>query len=131
MPPTRTSRQHPTAAPGLLALTLLALSACVAAPTGANGRWVGPVTPVAGTCDPAANAVLLVSPKSVTFSPDNGILLLRGHADALDHVTADLRTVGMNHQPYVLAFRGTRSGDLITGTYITQRCRSDVELRRE
>lgn len=113
-----------------MALTLLALSACVSAPMGANGRWVGPVTPVAGTCDPAANAVLLVSPKSATFSPDNGILLLRGHVDALDHVTADLRTLGMNHQPYVLSFEGTMLGDQITGTYLTPRCRASVTLSR-
>lgn len=130
MPQIRSSCQHPPVTYGLIALTLLALSACVSAPRGANGRWVGPVTPVAGTCDPAANGVLLVSPKSATFSPDNGILLLRGHADALDHVTADLRTIGMNHQPYVLSFEGTMRGDQITGTYLTPRCRASVTLSR-
>ena len=118
------------AAAGLLGSTLLALSGCISAPIGTNGRWVGPLTPVAGTCDPAATAVLLVSPKSATFSPDNGILLLRGHADAPNHVTADLRTTGMNHQPYVVSFEGTLQGGRITGTYLTPRCRSSVTLSR-
>ena len=114
----------------LLGSALLALSACIPTPTGANGRWIGPLMPIAGTCDAASQAVLLVSPKQATFSPNTGTLLLRGHADPVGHITADLRTVGMNHQPYVLYFNGVLEGDRIVGTYLTPRCRASVALAR-
>lgn len=116
--------------PTLLVLSGLALSGCIPVPTGANGRWVGRLTPLAGTCEQASDAVLVVSPRSATFSPNNGTLLLRGHADASGHVTADLRTLGMNHQPYVLSFEGTARDGQITGTYLTPRCRASVILAR-
>ena len=111
-------------------LLILALAGCIPASSGVVGRWVGPVTPVAGTCDPAAQAVLVVSSKSATFSPDNGVLLLHGQADALGHVTSTLRTQGMNHQPYVLSLDATLRDDQIVGTYLTPRCRATVTLSR-
>ena len=120
----------------VLLLSALGASACASNPVGMQGQWVGTVKPVSGTCDPASQAVLTIRsgsapPYAVIFAPTSGVLTLHGNSDGDSQVEANLHTVGMNHQPYVLAFRGTRSGDLITGTYITQRCRSDVELRRE
>ncbi len=115
----------------LVALVLAApLAGCIVAPTGANGRWVGPLTPASGTCDPASEAVLLVSPREATFAPDEGVLLLHGHADEHGHVVADLRTTGFNHQPYLLAFTGDLRDGHIVGTYVTPRCRATVTLTR-
>lgn len=115
----------------VLHLSLAAtLVGCVFTSSGTDGRWVGPVTPVSGTCDPASQAVLLVSPTEATFAPDGGVLLLRGHADDRGHVVADLRTVGLNHQPYLLAFTGELHEDHITGTLVTPRCRAAVTLHR-
>lgn len=116
-------------------LLALALSACASSPTGMQGRWVGSVKPVAGTCDPASQAVLTIEigrtpPYAATFLPTAGVLALHGTSDGADQVAADLHATGMNHQPYVFAFSGTRTGDTITGTYLSQRCRSEVELHR-
>ena len=117
-------------------LLVLGVSACASNPVGMQGRWVGTVKPISGTCDPASQAVLTIRsgsapPYAAIFAPTGGVLTLRGNSDGNSQVAADLHTTGMNHQPYVLAFSGNRNGDLITGTYITQRCRSDVELRRK
>ncbi len=111
-------------------LLALMLAGCIPTPTGAIGRWIGPLTPVAGTCDPASQAVLVVSAKSAIFSPNNGILLLHGQADPMGHVTASLRTQGMNRQPYVLALDATLHDGQIIGTYLTPRCRASVTLSR-
>ena len=114
--------------PGLC--VIVPLAGCVVAPTGANGRWVGPLTPSSGTCDSASQAVLLVSPRDVTFAPDGGVLLLRGHVDEHGHVTADLRITGLNHQPYLLVFNGELHDGHIAGAYVTPRCRATVTLAR-
>jgi hypothetical protein len=116
-------------------LLVLALSACTNSPTGIQGRWVGSVKPVAGNCDSATQALLTIEagrtpPYAAIFSPTAGVLTLHGTSDGISQVAADLHATGMNHQPSVLAFSGTRTGDTITGTYLTQRCRAEVELHR-
>ena len=118
----------------LLALAV-ALSACANNPTGIQGRWVGTVKPVAGTCDPASQAVLTIEtgrtpPYAAIFSPTAGVLTLHGTSDGTGQVAADLHATGMNHQPYVLSFTATRAGDAITGIYVSSRCRAEVELHR-
>ena len=112
-----------------------ALCACANNPTGTQGRWVGTVKPVAGTCDPVSQAVLTIEPGRTPpypalFSPTAGVLALQGTSDGTGQVTADLHVTGMNHQPYILSFAATRTGDTITGTYVSPRCRAEVELHR-
>lgn len=134
------TQSHPPAtrhgAFGTWLLLALGVSACASNPTGIQGRWVGTVKPVSGSCDPASQAILSIEsgttpPFAAIFTPTGGVLALHGSSDGTRHVTADLHTVGMNHQPYTLVFNGTGDGDLIKGTYITPRCRSDVELKRK
>ena len=120
----------------LMALLAFGVSACANNPSGMQGRWFGTVIPVFGTCDSASQAVLTIErgknpPYTAAFAPTSGVLTLHGSSDGVDQVAADLHTTGVNHQPYILAFTGTRNGDIILGTYITQRCRSDVKLQRK
>ena len=117
-------------------LTALATSACANSPTGLQGRWIGEVKPISGTCDLGSQAVLTIesggkSPYSAIFAPTGGVLTLHGNSDGISRVDADLHATGANHQSYILVFTGNKAGNLILGTYITQRCRSVVELRRE
>ena len=114
----------------------LIISACASNQVGLQGRWIGTVKPVSGTCDPASQAVLTIEigetkPHAVVFAPTGGVLALRGNSDGESQVTADLHTTGINHQLYTLEFNGIKTGELITGTYISQRCRSEVTLHRE
>lgn len=111
------------------------VSACASSPNGIQGRWIGTVKPVSGNCDPASQAVLDIvgattPPYTAIFTPTGGVLTLHGSSDGVSQVSADLHTTGMNHQPYTLAFSGTRNGNYITGSYVTPRCRSTVELAR-
>ena len=117
-------------------LLTLSISACASNPIGMQGRWLGTVKPVSGTCDQASQAVLNIEqgenpPYAAVFAPTGGVLTLRGSSDGVSQVAADLHTSGTNHQTYILVFNGTRNGDSIEGTYITQRCRSDVKLQRK
>lgn len=116
-------------------LAVLGVSACASSPTGIQGRWIGTVEPVSGNCDPASQAVLDIEPGrtppyAAIFTPTGGVLALHGSSDGISKVDADLHTIGVNHQPYTMAFSGTRNGDSIEGTYITPRCRSGVGLKR-
>ena len=117
-------------------LIALGTSACASSPSGLQGQWIGTVEPVAGTCDSGSQAVLTIenggkSPYPATFAPTSGVLTLHGDSDGISRVDADLHVTGSNHQPYILAFSGNKAGDMIVGTYTTQRCRSAVKLRRE
>lgn len=119
-----------------LLLLSLGISACATNPVGLQGRWTGMVQPVSGTCDPASQAVLIIEggrtpPFATIFTPTGGVLALHGNSDGVSQAAADLQVTSMNHQPYALAFNGTRDGDLIRGSYITPRCRSNVVLQRK
>ena len=131
-----TSRPSKAHRPWPILTLVLPLFACEANPTGLQGRWTGAVNPVSGTCDPPSQAILTIRaggapPYAALFSPTSGVLTLQGTSDGTHQVDADLHAVGMNHQPYVLAFSGTKAGDTITGTYVSQRCRAEVTLHRE
>ena len=119
-----------------LLLIILGASACARDPTGMQGQWFGTVKPISGTCDPASQAVLNIEqgrfpPYAAVFAPTGGVLMLQGSSDGVNQVTADLHTSGTNHQVYTVTFSGKKDGDSITGMYITQRCRSNVELHRK
>lgn len=120
----------------LAVLLAFGVSACANNPIGIQGRWLGTVKPVSGVCDPPSQAVLTIEqgkslPYAAVFAPTSGVLMLHGSSDGVGQVTADLHTIGANHQPYILSFSGTKDGNVIIGTYITQRCRSDIELQRK
>jgi len=108
----------------LILLALLPLAACAAA----TQNYAGDVRPIAGTCDPAGQAVLTISNKSIIFAPASGTLFLRGELSG-DSASASLTVTDPNKQPYRLTFQGTLEGKTIAGTYTTPRCRYAATLR--
>ena len=120
----------------IVLLITFGTSACASRSSSLQGQWIGVVNPVSGICDPSSQAVLTIEsgekpPYSATFAPTSGVLTLHGSSDGVSRVEADLHATGANHQPYILAFSGSKAKNLIVGTYTTQRCRSTIELRRE
>jgi hypothetical protein len=101
------------------------LSACAGGPP---STYVGTLTPVAGTCDVLNRASLNRNGETVQFTPQEGVTVLEGTISPSGAITASAQTMGMNRQPYRLAFTGVLHGQTMTGTYVTPRCRYTVLL---
>lgn len=108
-------------------LIALILAGCSGA--GRTVVYAGPATPLAGACDPPAQAALTVRGEAIIFVPDSGTLELRGLRNGM-RFTADLNLVGADKKPYKLVFSGNLQGRVLRGTYITPRCRYSVALAR-
>jgi hypothetical protein len=107
----------------LLILALILLAGCAAA----TRNYAGDVRPIAGTCDPASQAVLTIRDKAIIFAPASGTIFLRG-ALAGQSANADLTLTDPNKHPYHLTFQGVLEGRSISGTYTTPRCRYAATL---
>jgi len=108
-----------------LCLALVPLVACSTLANSAN--YAGQLRPVAGTCDPASQAVLTLRQKKIVFAPAAGTILLRGELIG-QRAAAELTLPDANKHPYKLSFQGILAGKDINGTYATPRCRYAVTL---
>jgi hypothetical protein len=108
-------------------LPLLLLGAC--ASLAGTTIYAGPVTPIAGVCDPPAQGLLTQRAQAIVFSANSGSLVLQGRRTG-DVLAASLTLVGADKKPYDLTFAGSIAGKAITGIYKTPRCRYRVALRR-
>ena len=109
----------------LLAATCL-LTACAGGPPTA---YVGKLTPLAGTCDVLNRATVNRNGETVQFTPQEGVTVLEGTISRSGAIAASAQTMGMNRQPYRLAFTGVLHGQTMSGTYVTPRCRYSVLLQ--
>jgi hypothetical protein len=106
----------------LCSLVLL-LSACASS----TANYAGKLTPITGTCDPSPEATLTLRNGQIVFAPAAGAILLQGALAGTD-LSASLTVTDPNKRPYILTFRGTRTGPEIRGIYATPRCRYLAEL---
>ena len=100
-------------------LATLALAACSS--DSKTREYSGQLNPEAGTCDPAAQAQLLIRGDTVVFVPNSGTITLKG-AQRGNVVTATQNLLGADKKPYALTFQGTLHGLDINGLYKTGRC---------
>ena len=107
-------------------LSLLPLILCSC--TAQTLNYAGTLRPVAGTCDPAMQAVLTMRDTTIIFAPAAGTLLLRGDRGDERNLTAALILTDPNKQPYRLSFQGRLDNNHVTGTYTTPRCRYEADL---
>lgn len=108
------------------ALALPLLASCAGANAPVNFR--GKLTPVAGTCEPPGDALLIRRGRFVQFTPREGVLILEGQIAPDGSVSASLQTPGADRRPYRLTLRATLAGTSIKGEYVTPRCRYRVDL---
>jgi len=108
-------------------LTIAPLAACAMMADTSN--YAGQMRPLAGTCDPASQAVLSLRNNTIIFAPASGTIFLRG---ALTGATANaqLTLTDPDKHPYQLTFRAVLDGKTMSGTYVTPRCRYAVTLWR-
>jgi len=107
-----------------LIIAIVTLAACSAA----TQNYSGDLRPIAGTCDPPSEALLTLRNTTIIFAPASGTTLLRGKIDG-QVASADLKLIDPGKQPYHLSFQGVLNGRIITGTYVTPRCRYAATLR--
>ena len=90
--------------------------------------YAGALQPSSGTCDPPAQAQLVIRGNTVAFSPSSGTVVLAGKVTG-NGMNAATTLVGADRKPYSLQFKGVLAGSEIQGTYETTRCRYRVSLR--
>ncbi len=110
----------------VLVLVTLALFGCSA---DAPVTYAGDLTPTAGTCDPPGRAVLIRRGHYIQFTPRQGVLILDGQVSPAGQIAAETTAPGADRKPYCLALSATLSGQTVSGTYVTPRCRYTVEMR--
>lgn len=132
--PILADRHAVNSTPGVLAFWLLCLAACTgreALGTTYDQRWAGTTTPESGRCPRTspASMTLLLRDRSITFSPHDGVLVLRGLLGNDGSVHAALDGAGADHRPFPLRFDGQLIDSSVIGTYTSPICRAHVELR--
>ena len=119
--------------PGTALLAAFALIACTgreSVGTTYDLRWVGAVTPEAGRCPPATQGTMtmLSADRSVTFTPNDGVLVLRGAMGPEGIVQAKLDASGAEHRAFPLRLKATVTESGVSGTYTSPICRAHVDL---
>ena len=109
----------------IAAITALLLSACAAG--NARCLYAGLLEPMAGTCDPPAQAELEIHHNSILFAPNSGTLILTGLLNG-GTASAAKTVVGADRKSYILMFAGNLHGPEINGIYQSARCRYRVLL---
>jgi hypothetical protein len=98
-----------------------------------DDRFTGELEPAGGThCPEAMPATLVTRAKdhSVTFAPNDGVLLLRGTIGPDGSVAASLNTAPPKHPPHLLSLTGQLGKDGFSGRYETPQCSFKAELTR-
>jgi len=90
--------------------------------------YAGTLAPVGGTCDTGTRATLQRHGSVIQFAPQDGVLTLDGTVNSAGQIVAAQQTLGMDRKPYRLSFTGQVTGDNVTGTYVTPRCRYEATL---
>ena len=119
--------------PGIALLAAFALIACTAREsvgTTYDLRWVGAVTPETGRCPAATQGTMtmVIADRTVTFTPDDGVLVLRGALGSDGIVQAKLDAAGAEHRAFPLRLKATVTQSGVSGTYTSPICRAHVEL---
>ena len=114
------------------ALVLLLAGCAGGAQTDPAGTWIGRLHTVAGRCPDTEDSDLVVSGKSVTFVPGDGVLSLRGERDPADRDALHAQFLGhdMNHHLLPMVFDGRLADGAVSGTFGTPTCRATITLHR-
>ena len=115
---------HPFVLSQVLAVLAVQIASCSSDPT---QTYAGSLVPRAGACDAGTRGVLLRNKSRIQFVPKDGVIVLEGTVSGVD-IIASRQLIDMNHTPYNVRFTGQMRGDHIIGSYVTPRCRYDIDL---
>ena len=112
------------------ALVVAPLAGLLGCSAGQSATYVGTLTAVSGTCDALNRATLVIHGTTVQFLPQDGVLALDGTATDGGVIAADQAAPGMDRRPYHLVLNAQRQAEVVTGTYLTPRCRYTLALHK-
>jgi hypothetical protein len=123
----------PRCRPGGALLATLVLVACTAREsvgTTYDLRWVGAVTPDAGRCPPPTQGTMtmVTADRTITFTPNDGALVLRGELGSDGVARAKLDAAGAEHRAFPLRFEAKVTEAGVSGSYTSPVCHAHVEL---
>lgn len=98
-----------------------------------DDRLTGELMPAGGVHCPEAMPATLVTraaDRSVTFAPNDGVLLLRGTVEADGAISAEFNAAPPKHAPYLLTLTGHLGKDRFVGRYQTPQCTFKADLIR-
>jgi hypothetical protein len=98
---------------------------------GLEGRWVGEVTPAAGSCGPTTKGLMTIGEHGFAFDPFQGAEVVRGDVAKDTRLVGRTVRTGPGHQDLSVTFEGTAStANNIEGLLQSGRCRWTVALHR-
>ena len=102
---------------------------------GLQGRWAGPVTPVADGCGPATTGLLTIRDGKFAFDPFQSTTVIDGLAGDSGQLAGSLTRVSNGQQMASISFTATESRrpsgeETIEGNLVSGRCRWAVSLKR-
>ncbi len=109
-----------------LAILLLPIG-CASVLPDADVRYTGRIVPEAA-CGAEAPATLVVRHGRFIFTPTDGVLMIAGDVAADGSLAGQLTMPGVDRKPFTMAVRARISGQEISGSYATPRCRFRVAL---
>lgn len=71
---------------------------------------------------------MLTADRTITFTPNDGVLVLRGALDPDGIVRAKLDASGAEHRAFPLRFEAKLTEPGVSGTYTSPICRAHVDL---
>jgi hypothetical protein len=99
--------------------------------SGLEGRWVGEVTPAAGSCGHTTKGLMTIGRHGFAFDPFQGAEVVRGDAATDGRLVGKLDRTGPGRQDLSITFEGTAStASTIDGVLQSGRCRWTVALHR-
>ncbi|WP_025885760.1 hypothetical protein [Asaia prunellae] len=95
------------------------------------GLWTGALVADQGTCPTDSNSTLQIGTHTITFTPGDNALVLKGMRGAdKQHFHAQLDMRDAQHKPYSLVFNGYPVGNAIGGIYGAPTCRAHIVMTR-
>jgi len=114
----------------LVAFALVACTGRESVGTTYDLRWVGAVTPEAGRCPPSTQGTMtmVTADRTIAFTPNDGVLVLRGRFGSDGIARAKLDAIGAEHRGFPLRFEAKVTESGVSGTYTSPICRAHVDL---
>ncbi|WP_025841844.1 hypothetical protein [Asaia platycodi] len=102
-----------------------------AAEQGPIGLWTGALVADQGNCPIDTNSTLQIGSQTVSFTPGDNALVLKGTRGAdKQHFHAQLDMKDAQRKPYSLVFNGYPVGNAIGGIYGSPTCRAHIVMTR-
>jgi hypothetical protein len=102
---------------------------------GLEGRWAGPVTPIANNCGQATEGLMTVGRKTFSFDPFQGTTVINGEISPVAHFDGSFSRAISGQKPVSISFTGVAlhrddGAMTIEGELTSGHCSWSVSMKR-